>query len=134
MPSSFIASRGLDLRTSIARLAPIFAASESRYSFTSVMTTWRAPTCLAIATAMMPIGPAPVMSTSSPTRSNESAVCAALPSGSRIAAISSGMVAGRRNALTAGMTRYSAKQPARFTPTPTVLRHRCRRPARQLRQ
>ena len=29
---------------------------------------------------------------------------------------------------------YSAKQPGRFTPTPCVLRHRWRRPARQLRQ
>jgi len=36
----------------------------------------------AIATADTPIGPAPVISTSSPTRSNDSAVCAALPSGS----------------------------------------------------
>ena len=38
------------------------------------------------------------------------------------------------NALNAGITRYSANAPSRFTPTPTVLRHRCRRPARQLRQ
>ena len=29
---------------------------------------------------------------------------------------------------------YSAKQPGRLTPTPWVFRHRCRRPARQLRQ
>ena len=35
---------------------------------------------------------------------------------------------------TAGSTMYSAKQPGRFTPTPWVLRHRWRRPARQLRQ
>ena len=47
----------------------------------SVITTWRAPTWRQIAAAMMPIGPAPVISTSSPTRSNESAVCAALPNG-----------------------------------------------------
>ena len=43
------------------------------------MTTWRAPTWRAIATAMMPIGPAPVISTSSPTRSKASAVWTALP-------------------------------------------------------
>ena len=42
-----------------------------------------------MAVAMMPIGPAPVISTSSPTRLNESAVCVALPNGSRIDATSS---------------------------------------------
>ena len=31
-------------------------------------------------------------------------------------------------------TADSAKQPERFTPTPMVLRQRCRRPARQFRQ
>jgi hypothetical protein len=41
---------------------------------TSVITTWRAPTKRAMATAMMPIGPAPVISTSSPTRLKDSAV------------------------------------------------------------
>ena len=44
-----------------------------------------------MATAMMPIGPAPVMSTSSPTMSKESAACVALPKGSKIAAISEGI-------------------------------------------
>ncbi len=87
-----------------------------------------------MAVAMMPIGPAPVMSTSSPTRLNDSAVCVALPSGSRIEATSSVIESGSLKALKAGMTRYSAKHPGRFTPTPTVLRHRWRRPARQLRQ
>ena len=29
---------------------------------------------------------------------------------------------------------YSANAPGRFTPTPIVCAHRCRRPARQLRQ
>jgi hypothetical protein len=38
------------------------------------MTTLRAPAIFAMGTAMQPIGPAPVMSTSSPTRSKESAV------------------------------------------------------------
>ncbi len=77
---------------------------------------------------MMPIGPAPVMSTSSPTRLNDSAVCVALPNGSKIAAISSGMSSGILNALNAGITRYSANAPSRLTPTPTVLRQRWRRP------
>ena len=44
---------------------------------------WRAPACRQIGMAMQPIGPAPVMSTSSPTRSKESAVCMAFPSGSK---------------------------------------------------
>ncbi len=101
---------------------------------TSVITTCRAPQCRAIATAMQPIGPAPVISTSSPTRSKESAVWAALPRGSRNDAMSSEMLSGILNALAAGMTRYSAKAPERFTPTPTVLRQRWRLPARQLRQ
>ena len=66
---------------------------------TSVMTTWRAPTWRATAAAMMPIGPAPVTSTSSPTRSKESAVCTALPSGSRIAPSSSSIVVGQRHGV-----------------------------------
>ena len=94
----------------------------------------RAPQCRAMATAMMPMGPAPVMSTSSPTTLNASAVCVALPNGSRMEAISSSMASGSLKTLVAGMVRYSANAPARLTPTPEVLRHRCRRPARQLRQ
>ena len=94
----------------------------------------RAPQWRAMATAMMPIGPAPVISTSSPTTLNASAVCVALPNGSRMEAISSSMAAGSLNTLVAGMVRYSANAPGRFTPTPEVLRHRWRRPARQLRQ
>jgi hypothetical protein len=58
-----------------------------------------------MAAAMMPMGPAPVISTSSPTRSNESAVCAALPNGSRMEAMSSGMSSGIGNAFSAGITR-----------------------------
>ena len=41
---------------------------------------------------MMPIGPAPVISTSSPSTSNWSAVCTALPNGSKIAWTSRGML------------------------------------------
>ena len=83
---------------------------------------------------MTPIGPAPVMRTSSPTRSKDNAVCTAFPSGSKKAAISSGISFGTRNTFTAGMATYSAKQPGRCTPTPTAFLHRCRFPARQLRQ
>ena len=134
MRSSSITSRSVSRPMFTARVAPIRRASPSRYSLTSVITTWRAPTWRAIAAAMMPIGPAPVMSTSSPTRLNDSAVCVALPNGSKIDARSSEMSSGIRNALNAGITRNSANAPSRLTPTPTVLRHRCRRPARQLRQ
>ncbi len=58
------------------------------------MTTFRAPERLATIAPMMPIGPAPVTRTSSPTRSKESAVWTALPNGSKIAAISSGISSG----------------------------------------
>jgi len=42
---------------------------------------------------------------------------------SRIEATSSLIDSGSLKALNAGITRYSAKQPGRLTPTPTVLRH-----------
>ena len=83
---------------------------------------------------MMPMGPAPVMSTSSPTTPNDRAVWVALPNGSRMLASSSSMTGESLNTLEAGKDKYSAKQPGRFTPTPSVLRHKWRRPARQLRQ
>ena len=57
----------------------------------SVTTTWRAPAWRTTAAAMQPIGPAPVMSTSSPSTGNDSAVCTALPNGSKIEATSSSM-------------------------------------------
>src|SRR5215831_7623589 len=100
----------------------------------SVTTTCRAPVKRAIAVAMMPMGPAPVMSTSSPTMLKARAVCVALPNGSRIEAMSSGIESGSLKVLSAGIARYCANAPGRLTPTPTVLRHRWRRPARQLRQ
>ncbi len=97
------------------------------------MTTLRAPERLATSAPMMPIGPAPVTSTSSPTRSNERAVCTALPNGSKIAAISSGTSSGIGTTLYSGRQTNSPNEPGRLTPTPSVLRHRCPRPARQLR-
>ncbi len=55
-----------------------------------------------IAVAKMPIGPAPVISTSSPTRSKRSAVWVALPSGSSTAATSSLMWSGTTNTFCRG--------------------------------
>jgi hypothetical protein len=57
----------------------------------SLTTTNRAPAWRTIADAIRPIGPAPVMSTSSPSTGNASAVCTALPNGSKIAATSMSM-------------------------------------------
>ena len=50
----------------------------------SVITTCLAPENLAIAAAIIPIGPAPVISTSSPNISYDNAVCVAFPNGSKI--------------------------------------------------
>ena len=61
-------------------------------------------------------------------------MCTALPNGSKIAAKSSEISSGNLKALNAGITKYSANEPSRLTPTPTVLRHKCVRPPRQLRQ
>ena len=73
-----------------------------------------------MAAAIMPMGPAPVMSTSSPSTRNSSAVCAALPKGSRIAAMSLGMSSATFQTLVTGKARYSAKAPGRLTPNPRV--------------
>ena len=89
MPSSRWTSARSRSRGSTASVAPIRRASSSRYGLRSVTTTWRAPAWRTTAAAMQPIGPAPVTSTSSPSTGNESAVCTALPNGSKIAATSS---------------------------------------------
>src|SRR5690606_9920674 len=81
---------------------PIRAASSSRYGFTSVTTTYRAPMWRTMAAAITPIGPAPVMRTSSPTTSKARAVWVALPSGSSTAATSSGMWSGSGYTFWAG--------------------------------
>ena len=80
------------------------------------------------------MGPAPVISTSSPSTSKLSAVCTAFPKGSKHARTSSGMCGSAPQTLVIGMQRYSAKAPGRLTPTPCVCGQRCRRPAMQLRQ
>ena len=80
--------RCVSVRTSTARVTPIRWASSSRAGLTSVITTWRAPAWRTTAAAMIPIGPAPVISTSSPSTGKASAVCTALPNGSKIDATS----------------------------------------------
>ena len=134
MPSCACTSGRRSFETSTTRVAPILAASSRRAGFTSVTTTFLAPQCFAIAAAMHPMGPAPVTSTSSPTRSNCRVVCVALPRGSKQDRTSSGIAGSTGTAFDAGMQRYSAKAPGLFTPTPFVSLHRCLRPARQLRQ
>ena len=99
MPNSLMTSSSFSVLTFTARVAPIFLARSRRYSLMSVITTWRAPTCLATAAAIIPIGPAPVIKTSSPTKSNDNAVCTALPKGSKIAAKSSEISSGNLKAL-----------------------------------
>ena len=86
MASRACASAIVSRLTSTLRSTPIFSASARRGALTSVMTTNRAPTWRQTAAAISPIGPAPVMSTSSPTRGKLRAVCTALPNGSKIAA------------------------------------------------
>ena len=113
---------------------PCRCASSSRYGFRSVTTTWRAPAWRTTAAAMQPIGPAPVMSTSSPSTGNASAVCTAFPNGSKIAATSSSTPGQWCQMFVIGSATSSANAPGRLTPSPIVCAHRCRRPAMQLRQ
>ena len=98
-PSSIPSSRWASLirvaETSRARSTPMPRASSRRGADTSVMTILRAPACRATAAAISPMGPAPVMRTSSPMRGWASAVCTAFPSGSKIAP-SSGVITSSR--------------------------------------
>ena len=57
----------------------------------------------------------------------------AFPKGSKIAYISSGMLGLQGHTLEAGITRYSAKAPFLFTPTPLASRQFSLCPSRQLR-
>ena len=109
-------------------------ASARRTGLGSDTTTKRAPAWRTTAVAMRPMGPAPVMRTSSPSTGNASAVWTALPNGSKIAATSSSIPGQWCQMLVRGRDTYSANAPSRPTPRPTVLAHRCRRPARQWRQ
>ena len=81
---------------------------------------FRAPTCFAIAADIIPIGPAPVTSTSSPTKSNDKVACTAFPKGSRIAPISSEILSGNLITFFPGTAMNSAKAPSLSTPIFTV--------------
>src|SRR3954451_2960554 len=120
-------------RTSTASVAPSRLASSSRTGFTSVTTTYRAPACCATAHAISPIGPAPVISTSSPSTGNVRVECTALPNGSKIAATSRSIAGSWCQTLVIGSAISSANAPGRSTPTLEVFAQRCRRPARQFR-
>ena len=73
---------------------------------------------------MMPMGPAPVISTSSPKTGKDRAVWTALPKGSKMAAMSRSTVGSCRQMLLMGRAMYSANAPGRFTPTPWVCAHK----------
>ena len=123
--SSFITSTSFSRVTFTVRSAPSVLARLRRKSLMSVITTVLAPAFLQTAAAMQPMTPAPVIRTSSPTMSQDKAVWTALPRGSKMEAISIGMLLWMRTTLSWGMERYSAKQPGLFTPTPFVFGQRC---------
>src|SRR5450759_2259760 len=102
--------------------------------FGSETTTWRAPAWRTTAAAIRPMGPAPEMSTSSPSTGNASAVWTAFPNGSKIAATSSSIPRQWCQTFVIGRTTSSANAPSRPTPRPIVWAQRWRRPARQCRQ
>ena len=133
IPISFITSLRFSSFKLTVLVAPSFFASSSLYGFISVTTTCLAPENFTIAAAIHPIGPAPAISTSSPSASKESAVCVAFPNGSKIAYISSGMFGLHGHTLLDGITRYSANAPLRFTPTPFASLQFSLCPSRQLR-
>ena len=82
---------------------------------------------------MHPIGPAPVMSTSSPTRSNESAVWTALPNGSKIDSTSRGMF-GRQPDIGHREGQELGEAARAIDADALRVLAKWRRPARQLRQ
>ena len=134
MPSSACTSASFSCATFTARVTPMRLAKLSRYSFTSVITTCRAPAWRAMAADIIPIGPAPVTNTSSPSTGKLSAECVALPNGSKIDATSRSISGLCTHTFVCGNAMYSANAPGRVTPMPAVSLHKCRRPAMQLRQ
>ena len=133
-PCSFITVIRSSFAVFTAASAPIFFANSRRASWISVMITRRAPAYLQMATAMMPMGPAPVIRTSSPTRSNIKAVWVAFPTASNMATTSSSMLGSMAITFVAGMHTYSANAPSRSTPTLLVSLHHWMLPLWQLRQ
>ena len=105
MPSCSWASRNVwPAETSTTRSAPAAEARANRPADMSVTQMRRAPAWRTTAVAMTPIGPAPVMTTSSPTTGHCRAVCVALPSGSNNAPRSGSRSGGCTHAFVAGMT------------------------------
>ncbi len=100
------------------------SAISRRTGLGSETTTYRAPAWRTTAVDISPIGPAPVISTSSPRTGKARAVCTAFPNGSKIAATSSSMPGQWCQMLLIGSTTYWANAPSRPTPRPTVLAHR----------
>src|SRR5664280_549415 len=134
IPSPVATSRRSRSRGSTAIVAPIRIAIARRTGFGSETATWRAPAWRTTAVAIRPMGPAPEMSTSSPSTGNASAVWTAFPNGSKIAATSSSIPRQWCQTFVIGRTTSSAKAPSRPTPRPIVWAQRWRRPARQCRQ
>ena len=101
---------------------------------TSVTTTWRAPACRTTAAAMQPIGPGPgdqhVLAQHVERQGRVYRVAERIED--RLHVAGDGRIVhpdiGHRQRQILG------KAPGRLTPTPCVSLHRCRRPARQLRQ
>ena len=136
IPNCFIApSMVSPLAPLTVTVAPIFFAISRRKGLISVTTIFFAPENRHMPAAMVPMSPAPVMSTSSPNRGKASAVWVAFPNGSMMAAKSSGISGLTRTTLDSGMVTYSAKHPSfPMIPTEMVFSHTCPIPLRQLRQ
>ena len=135
MPSCFMAPSIVSPSEALTvNVAPIFRAMSRRKSFRSVTMTFFAPAKRAMAVAMVPMRPAPVIRTSSPNKGKASAVWVALPNGSMMAARSSEILLSSFTTLDSGMLRYSANAPSRFTPTLMLFSQMWSLPRRQLRQ
>jgi quercetin dioxygenase-like cupin family protein len=93
----------------------------------------RAAAWRATAAAMMPMGPGAGDEDVFAQDGERQRGVHGVAEGSKIAATSSSIPSACTQTLLMGSTMYSAKAPARLTPTPWVSAQRCRRPARQLR-
>ena len=72
---------------------------------------------------------APVINTSSPTKSKDNVACTAFPNGSKILPTSLLIDSGNATTFEAGIIRYSANAPSLSTPKFTVSGSRCNLPA-----